>query len=191
MAYYKFCFEKQSSAQTIVRSRRGGERLLKLQQPLSSNSIFAAGGKILQGGGARAKASFFYFSSFVKLNRVLSGSPGSSVPPRLILPPRVTEVHTRARLRDEKRPRLSALQRETLCRCPPPPGRHRVRAELGATGRQPRQRGPAEPPTAGKPPRQASPQGMSPGHVPAAGAPIAAAHRLPGAVLAQGRATRV
>lgn len=88
---------------------------------------------------------------------MLSGSPGSSVPPRLILPPRVTEVHTHARLRDEKRPRLSALQRETLCHCPPPPGRHRVGAELGATGRQPRQRGPAEPPTAGKPPRQASP----------------------------------
>lgn len=45
-----------------------GERLLKLQQPLSSNSTFAAGGRRLQRGGAGAKASFFYFSPFVQLN---------------------------------------------------------------------------------------------------------------------------
>lgn len=111
MAYYKFCFEKQSSAQTIVRSRRGGERLLKLQQPLSSNSIFAAGGEIARGGGAGAKASFFYFSSFVTLNGAISGCSGSSVAPWLIMPPCVTRVHTHARLHDQKRRRRPASQR--------------------------------------------------------------------------------
>lgn len=63
------------------------------------------------GGGAGAKASFFYFSSFVTLNGAISGCSGSSVAPWLIMPPCVTQVHTHARLHDQERRRRAASQR--------------------------------------------------------------------------------
>lgn len=71
----------------------------------------------ITGGGARGKASFFYFSSFVKLKWVISGFFGSSIPPRLIMPLCVTEVLTHARLPAwSKGNPYSALQKEILRR---------------------------------------------------------------------------
>lgn len=75
------------------REQEGGERLLKLQQPLSSNSILAAGGKRSQGAGAGRQ--HLAFISYLVLNltkRYLPSPVPRHFPDSLCLC--VTEVHS-------------------------------------------------------------------------------------------------
>lgn len=67
MAYYKFCFGKQSSVQTIVGRRWGGAALKAPAAPFEQQHL-CSWRQTITGGGGRGKASFFYLVSFAKLN---------------------------------------------------------------------------------------------------------------------------